>query len=153
MRDDAAMDDLAELRDLLADEHGLVVVSSARADGSVLSSVVNAGVMDHPVDGEPVVAFVSRGDAARLAHLRDGRHVTVTIRRGWRWRGVTGPTDLIGPDDAADGFDEERIRQLLREVFLAAGGSHDDWDTYDRVMAEERRVAVLVRPGRVTGNG
>jgi hypothetical protein len=148
-----AMDDLTELRDLLADEHGLVVVSSSRADGRVLSSVVNAGVMAHPVDGEPVVAFVSRGDAARLAHLRDGRPATVTIRRGWRWRGVTGPADLIGPDDPATGFDPERIRQLLREVFVAAGGNHDDWDTYDRVMADERRVAVFVRPGRITGNG
>ena len=28
--------------------------------------------------------------------------------------------------------------------FAAAGGTHDDWDTYDRVMREEGRVAVLV---------
>jgi hypothetical protein len=42
---------------------------------------------------------------------------------------------------------------LLREVFEAAGGQHDDWDEYDRVMAAERRVAVLVRPDRVYSNG
>jgi hypothetical protein len=42
---------------------------------------------------------------------------------------------------------------LLREIFTAAGGTHDDWDTYDRVMAEERRVAVLVTPERVYGSG
>lgn len=145
------MADLDSLRDLLADEHGLCVVATARADGSVLSSVVNAGVMHHPVDGEPVVAFVSRGDAARLTHLRRGTPVTVTVRRGWRWRATTGPVDLIGPDDGS--LDAEGVRVLLREVFTAAGGTHDDWDTYDRVMAEERRVAVFVRPGRVTGNG
>jgi hypothetical protein len=37
------------------------------------------------------------------------------------------------------------------EIFTAAGGTHDDWPTYDRVMAEERRVAVLVAPERVSG--
>ncbi len=34
----------------------------------------------------------------------------------------------------------------------AAGGTHDDWDTYDRVMAEERRTAVLITPDRVYSN-
>ena len=42
---------------------------------------------------------------------------------------------------------------LLREVFSAAGGIHDDWPTYDRVMAEERRAVVLVTPGRIYSNG
>jgi hypothetical protein len=37
-------------------------------------------------------------------------------------------------------------------VFVAAGGTHDDWATYDRVMAEERRAAVLVSPVRVYSN-
>jgi hypothetical protein len=37
-------------------------------------------------------------------------------------------------------------------VFTAAGGTHDDWDEYDRVMAEEGRVAVLVDPARITSN-
>jgi hypothetical protein len=41
---------------------------------------------------------------------------------------------------------------VLRDIFLAAGGTHDDWDTYDRVMAEERRGAVLIRPSRVYSN-
>ena len=38
------------------------------------------------------------------------------------------------------------------EIFTAAGGTHDDFDEYDRVMAEERRVAVLVEPERVYGS-
>jgi hypothetical protein len=37
-------------------------------------------------------------------------------------------------------------------VFSAAGGTHDDWDEYDRVMAGEERLAVLVRPERVYSN-
>ena len=37
-------------------------------------------------------------------------------------------------------------------MFRAAGGTHDDWPTYDRVMAEERRAAVLISPERVYPN-
>jgi hypothetical protein len=44
------------------------------------------------------------------------------------------------------------VRRLLRDIFTAAGGTHDDWDTYDRVMAEERRTAVLIQPERVYGH-
>ena len=35
--------------------------------------------------------------------------------------------------------------------FSAAGGTHDDWDEFDRVMKDERRAAVLVAPERVYG--
>ena len=40
----------------------------------------------------------------------------------------------------------------LREIFTAAGGTHEDWDEYDRVMLAERRTAVLVTPTRVYGS-
>ena len=43
-------------------------------------------------------------------------------------------------------MDAERLRLLLREIFTAAGGTHEDWPAYDQVMATERRVAVLVTP-------
>ena len=144
-------DGAGTLARMLRDEHGLAVVSTVRHDGRVLSSVVNAGVMDHPVTGVPTVAFVSRGDAARLAHLRRGCEPTIAVRRGWEWAAVTGSADLIGPDDPADGFDGERVRLLLRDVFRAAGGTHGDFDEYDRVMAAEHRTAVFVTIGRVLG--
>jgi hypothetical protein len=65
---------------------------------------------------------------------------------------VEGPVDLAGPDDRLNGLGADGIPQLLRDVFGAAGGTHDDWDEYDRVMAAERRVAVLVHPERVYSN-
>jgi hypothetical protein len=37
-------------------------------------------------------------------------------------------------------------------VFSAAGGSHDNWAEYDRVMAEQRRAVVVVIPGRIYGS-
>ena len=147
------MSDLDGFAGLVPLDHGLVVVSTARAGGTIQSSVVNAGVMNHPVTGDPVVAFVAAGTARRLANLRARPRATVVIRAGWQWAGVEGPTELIGPDDPYDAFDAERIRVLLREIFTAAGGTHDNWDEYDRVMADERRVGVLVTPERVYGNG
>ncbi len=42
----------------------------------------------------------------------------------------------------------DRLPGLLRDVFAAAGGTHADWDEFDRVMAAERRAAVLVEPTR-----
>ena len=72
---------------------------------------------------------------------------------GGRQPGIGGHRDLAGPDDPLGDLDPERIRLLLREIFTAAGGTHDDWDTYDRVMAEERRTAVLVTPDRVYPRG
>lgn len=98
-------------------------------------------------------ALVSAGGAARLVHIRRGAQVTVAVRRGWRWLAVTGPADVIGPDDSADGVDADALRLLLRDVFRVAGGTHEDFDEYDRVMAEERRAAVFVTPERILGNG
>jgi PPOX class probable F420-dependent enzyme len=144
-----ALDDFARLVPL---DHGLVVVSTSRADGSIQSSVVNAGVLDHPVSGQPTVAFVAAGSSVRLRNLRERPRAAVVLRAGWQWAGVEGPVELVGPDDRLAGVDAERLRMLLREVFSAAGGTHDDWDEYDRVMAAERRVAVLVHPQRVFGN-
>jgi hypothetical protein len=63
-----------------------------------------------------------------------------------------GRAHLIGPDDPHSEVDAERLRQLLREIFQAAGGTHDDWDTHDRTMRDERRTAVLVDPTRVYSN-
>lgn len=147
------MPNLSDVRSFLSDDHGLAVVSTVQADGRVLSSVANCGVHAHPVSGAECLALVSGGAAARLGHVRAGSQITITVRRGWRWVGVTGPAALIGPDDPSDGVDDERLRMLLRSVFQAAGGAHDDYDEYDRVMAAERRAAVFVTPARILGNG
>ena len=146
------MPDLTDVRTMLAEEHGLAVVSTVQSDGRVLSSVTNCGLHAHPVTGAECVALVSMGSAARLGHVRTGSEVTIVVRRGWRWIGVTGPADLIGPDDTADGIDDETLRLLLRTVFQAAGGTHDDYDDYDRSMAAEHRTAMFVSPVRIVGN-
>jgi PPOX class probable F420-dependent enzyme len=143
---------IEDFRKLVAGDHGLVVVSVTRGDGTISSSVVNAGVLPHPVTGESVVGMVVRGGTRKLANWRARPYANVVIRSGWQWAAAEGRVDLIGPDDTAPGFDAERLRLLLREIFTAAGGTHEDFDTYDRVMREERRTAVFVHPDRVYAN-
>jgi PPOX class probable F420-dependent enzyme len=98
-----------------------------------------------------MVGFVTYGKA-KLGNLRARPQITVTFRAGWQWAAVEGRAQIIGPDDPAPGVDEEGLRLLRRQVFTAAGGTHDDWDEYDRVMAEQRRAVVLVTPTRVYSN-
>ena len=149
---EAHMTDLPAFAKLASADHGLVVFTTLRRDGSAQSSVVNAGVLAHPLSGEPVVGLVAIGGSRKLDHLRADPRTTVTARAGWQWATVEGTAELIGPDDPHTGVDDERLRVMLREIFTAAGGAHDDWDTYDRVMREERRTAVLISPTRVYSN-
>ena len=140
-------DQLSLFREIASLDHGLCTVGMSRADGTIAAAVVNAGVMPHPRTGADVVAFVARG-LRKLDHLRANPVLTVVARAGWRWAAVEGTAELIGPDDPSPGFDEDGLRQLLRDVFVAAGGSHDDWASYDRTLADERSAAVLVTPLR-----
>ena len=143
------MTDLAPFAELIPEDHGLCVVNTLRRDGSVQSSVVNAGVLDHPLRPGQVVGLVALGGARKLDHLRADPRATIVVRAGWRWATVEGTAEIIGLDDPHPEVDGERLRVLLREIFTAAGGTHDDWDTYDRVMAQERRAAILITPRRV----
>src|SRR6201998_4739222 len=123
---------------LAAAESGLAVVSTVRADGTVQASMVNVGVLPHPASGEPSLGFTTYGKV-KLANLRARPQLAVTFKNGWLWATVEGRAELAGPDDGAPWLkDADQLRLLLREVFTAAGGTHDDWDEYDRVMAKER---------------
>ena len=147
------MPELDLARDLGNREDGLAVVVTARADGSAQASVVNAGVLDHPVTGESVVGFVARGAVRKVANLRARPRVTVVFRSGWDWVAVEGDAELIGPDDPRDGLDGAAVAALRRHVYASAvGGEPDDWEHLDEVMTEERHTAVLIRPVRVYSN-
>ena len=144
------LDDVA--RAAAAADRGLATLATTRADGSVQLTMVNAGVLEHPVSGHRVVGLVALGGTRKLTHLRERPRASLMWRHGWDWVTVEGTVELAGPDDALPGLDDAALPRLLRDVFTGAGGTHDDWDTYDRVMAEERRTAVLVTPTRIYGN-
>lgn len=130
-----------------------MVVVVSRPNGSASVSVVNAGVLSHPATGEPIVGFVARGHARKLAHLRMRPRATVVFRSGWDWVAVEGDAELVGPDDLPEGIESNAVPQLLREVYAAAvGGTSDDWGALDEVFTAERHTAVLIRPVRVYSN-
>ena len=146
------MTDLAAFAELIPLDHGLCVLSTLRGDGGIQSSVVNAGVLEHPLRDGRVVGLVAVGRSRKLRNLRADPRTTIVARAGWQWAAAEGDAEVIGPDDPHPKVDGEALRLLLRDIFRAAGGTHDDWDTYDRVMAEERRAAVLITPRRVYTN-
>lgn len=142
---------LADVVEIGSHDGFLAVVSTLRSDGTIQSSVVNAGVVTHPISGLDVVGFATYGKT-KLANLRSRPQLSVTFRAGWRWATVEGRAELVGPSDTDAGLDGERLRLLLREVFTAAGGTHDDWDAYDRTMIDQGRTVVLVTPSRNYSN-
>src|SRR6266568_801651 len=113
------MTDLTDFARLVTLDNGLCVVSTLRGDGTIQSSVVNGGVLDHPLTGTPVVGLVARGGSRKLANLRARPRATVVVRAGWEWAAADGRVELAGPDDALGGLDADRIRRLLREIFTA----------------------------------
>jgi hypothetical protein len=142
--------DIDDVRRLVGQDHGLAVVAVSRQDGTVGSSVVNAGVIEHPVSGEQVLAFVSGAQSRRLDRLRSGR--PVTFRSAWNWVSVEGRAEIIGPDDPHPQVHAAGLSGLLRDIFASAGGTHEDWAAYDAAMAEEQRAAVLIQPDRIYSN-
>ena len=142
------MADLDLVRRLGQAESGLAIVATTRADGTVQPSLVNAGVMTRPGGSDDVVAFVGRGDAVKLRNMRQRPRAAVVFRSGWEWATVEGAARIIGPGDLPD----DKLATLLRDIFKAAGGAHDDWDEYDRVMLADRRAAVFITPERITSN-
>jgi PPOX class probable F420-dependent enzyme len=134
-------------------DNGLAVVSTLRSDETIQASLINAGILDHPATGEPVLGFVTYG-RVKLANLRARPAMALTFRDGWKWATVEGRAELAGPDDRPEWLaDTDQLRLLLRDVFAACGGTHDNWAEYDRVMVEQGRTAVLVVPTRVYSNG
>src|SRR5262249_175593 len=76
---------------LVPDDHGLAIVSIGRPDGSVHTSLVNVGVLPHPVTGEDMAAFVAVGGTNKVDMLREHPRATFPLRAGWRWAAVEGP--------------------------------------------------------------
>ena len=94
------MADIADLARFVEITGGLAVISVVRPDGEVASSLVNAGLLAHPVSGEQVVGFVVRAAARKVGHLRRAHRATLVWPSGWRWVGTSGAVELSGPDPA-----------------------------------------------------
>ena len=143
--------DLDLVRRLSAAEQGLAVAITLRKSDAPRASVVNAGVIEHPVTGASVVSFVSRGDARKLDDLRRAPQATVVFRSGWDWVAVEGRAELAGPRDELEGIASvDALLHLLRIVYAAAaGGTPDEWASLDDSFVSELHAAVLLTPTRI----
>ena len=102
------------------------ILTTLRRDGSVHNTVVNAGVIHHPVTGEPVAAFVGRAGTLKLQHLRATPSATLCWRAGWAWCTAEGLAQLVGPDDPHLEVAPATLPALLRAIYTAAGGGEHD---------------------------
>ena len=137
------MPTLDDLDGLLA-QSNVVVFTTFRRDGMPQQSLVTVGKLDGGL------AFTTRSRNAKAYNLaRDPRCAIMLVRPDNRGFAVfDGSAEVQGPHNT----DADVLRLRLREVYrVAAGKEHPNWDEYDRVMAEEGRVVVLLRAGRITG--
>jgi PPOX class probable F420-dependent enzyme len=132
------MPTLADVAEMLT-QQPYAVVSTIRPSGAVQSTLVNVGIYDGGV------GFTTVGQSRKEYHLKRNPACTVTVHNGPYWITVEGKARLYSWDDT----DPETMRHLLRELYVVAGGTHDDWETYDRVIREERRAVVIVMPERI----
>ena len=73
--------DLDPVRRIVAEEHGLASIAVVRADGTPHTSLVNAGVLDHPSTSVPVVGYVTYGQV-KLRNLRERPATSILWRAG-----------------------------------------------------------------------
>jgi len=146
------MADMDLVREVAAADGHLAVLATTRPDGSIHASLVKAGILDDPETGHVSVGVVVAGSAKKLDYLRRSGRASLVFKDGWRWVAVEGRIRLEGPDDPAPGSSPRSLPSLIRSVYVAAGGTHDDWEEFDRAMVEDRRCAVFVRTETISGN-
>jgi hypothetical protein len=143
---------LAQVQRIAADANNLAIAAVTRADGTIHASLVSAGLLEDPVSQEPSIGIIVARTATKLRYMRRVRLAAIVFQSGYTWATVDGSVHIVGPDDPDHSIDSELFPQLLRRVFLAAGGNHENWTEFDDVMAAERRAAVFVRADRILTN-
>ena len=141
-------------RRLVPGDHGLTVVALALPDRTVHASVADSGNLNHPATGaRSPASSPSAGPPSAITSETTHAPPSCCASAGGG-AAVEGPVELAGPGDPLNGGGAERLRLLLREIYTAAGGTHDDYAAYDKAMAAERRMAVLVTSaGSTTRDG
>ena len=129
------LEDVAEM----LKQQPYAVASTIRPSGTIQSTLVNVGLYD---DG---VGFALSGNTLKESNLKRNPACTLTIHNGPYWITVEGKARLYSWDHT----DPETMRHILRELYVITGGTHDDWETYDRVVREERRAGAVVVPARI----
>lgn len=131
-------------KDFLAANHS-AVFSTFRRNGAAQLSIVTSGLYG---DG---VAFTTTANRAKHRNLtRDPRCTLLVSHDDWRpFLVLEGKATVLTQENTP----AEELRAAFRDVFRAAAGKeHPNWDEYDRVMVEDRRVIVIVQAEHVYGS-
>ena len=135
--------DFHDLEELVKRQR-VAVFTTYRRDGRPQMSLVTVGSY------EGGLAFTTQENRAKSANLRrDPRCALMVVKPEYRGYAVLdGDAEVRGRRNT----DREKLRRELRDVYRAAAGKeHPDWEEYDRAMVEQRRLIVLVKPGRLFG--
>ena len=133
----------ATQKDFLETNHN-AVCTTFRRNGAAQLSIVTSGLYGGGA------AFTTTADRAKHRNLaRDPRCSLLVSHADWRpFLVLEGNATVLSQDNTP----AEELRTAFREVFRAASGrEHPNWDEYDRVMVEDRRVIVIVTPEHVYG--
>ena len=130
-------------KDFLSENHN-AVCTTFRRNGAAQLSIVTSGLYGGGA------AFTTTADRAKHRNLaRDPRCSLLVSHADWRpFLVLEGNATVLSQDNTP----VEELRTAFRDVFRAAAGKdHPNWDEYDRVMVEDRRVIVIVTPEHVYG--
>ena len=133
----------ATQKDFLEANHN-AVCTTFRRNGAAQLSIVTSGLYGGGA------AFTTTADRAKHRNLaRDPRCSLLVSHADWRpFLVLEGNATVLSQDNTP----AEELRVAFRDVFRAAAGKeHPNWDEYDRVMVEDRRVIVIVTPEHVYG--
>lgn len=128
--------DRTELVEFMRPRHRMVL-TTYRADGSLQSSPVTAGVDDQ---GRIVIASYPK------------RAKATNIRRTGRASVMVLSDDFNGPyvqvDGDAEVIDLPEAVEALVDYFRAVAGEHPDWDEYRQAMVDQGKCLIRVTPTR-----
>ena len=97
------------------------------------------------------LAFTTRRKTAKANNLiRDPRCALMVVTTDFRsYAVIEGEAEVR----TQESIPEKKLLGDLRGIYKSARGGidHEDWEEYDRVMLEEERIGVILRPGRMVG--
>ena len=121
------------------------VLTTYRRNGRAQMSIVT--VRPHP-DG---VAVSITEDRIKFKNLQRDSACSILISATDWWSGfivVDGTASMTWSGNA----NPEGVRQARREIYSATTRRRsDDWDEYDRLVDDDKRVALVIRPEHMYG--
>lgn len=131
--------DVDQAKAFLRDHHRAVLVTR-RADGSLQTSPVLAGV-----DRDGRVIISTSETTAKARNLRRDPRATLCVlndRFFGAWIQIDGPAEIVGLPEALE---------PLVDYYRRVAGEHADWAEYRAAMVRERRCLIRIEIERATG--